>query len=102
MVQKAGRLSAAARRSVNAYAKPFVANVARIAGGHAEEFDPTPPGLFAGDPPPEFVPLLKEMSPLSAARASGRCVVYGGIARSFSEPRAIGDFVWDFAHFRGA
>jgi pimeloyl-ACP methyl ester carboxylesterase len=28
----------------------------------AEEFDPTPPGLFAGDPPAEFVPLLEEMA----------------------------------------
>jgi pimeloyl-ACP methyl ester carboxylesterase len=27
----------------------------------AEEFDPTPPGLFADDPPPEFVPLLGEI-----------------------------------------
>jgi len=28
----------------------------------AEEFDPTPPGLFAGDPPAEFVPLLDEIA----------------------------------------
>ena len=28
----------------------------------AEEFDPTLPGLFAGDPPAEFVPLLEEMA----------------------------------------
>jgi pimeloyl-ACP methyl ester carboxylesterase len=28
----------------------------------AQEFDPTLPGLFAGDPPPEFVPLLEEMA----------------------------------------
>ncbi len=28
----------------------------------AEEFDPTFPGLFAGDPPAEFVPLLDEMT----------------------------------------
>lgn len=28
----------------------------------AEEFDPTPPGLFAGDPPAAFVPLLDEMA----------------------------------------
>jgi pimeloyl-ACP methyl ester carboxylesterase len=27
-----------------------------------EEFDPTLPGLFAGDPPPEFVPLLEEIA----------------------------------------
>ncbi len=27
-----------------------------------EEFDPTLPGLFAGDPPAEFVPLLEEMA----------------------------------------
>ena len=29
------------------------------ARGAAEEFDPTLPGLFAGDPPAEFVPLLE-------------------------------------------
>src|SRR4051794_26060499 len=28
----------------------------------AESFDPTQPGLFAGDPPAEFVPLLDEMA----------------------------------------
>ncbi len=28
----------------------------------AEEFDPTFPGLFAGDPPAEFVPLLEEIA----------------------------------------
>ena len=28
----------------------------------ADEFDPTFPGLFAGDPPAEFVPLLEEMA----------------------------------------
>jgi pimeloyl-ACP methyl ester carboxylesterase len=28
----------------------------------AVEFDPTLPGLFAGDPPPEFVPLLEEVA----------------------------------------
>ena len=30
--------------------------------GSAEEFDPTLPGLFAGDPPAEFVPLLDEVA----------------------------------------
>jgi pimeloyl-ACP methyl ester carboxylesterase len=28
----------------------------------AEKFDPTLPGLFAGDPPAEFVPLLADMA----------------------------------------
>ncbi len=28
----------------------------------ADEFEPTLPGLFAGDPPAEFVPLLEEMA----------------------------------------
>jgi len=28
----------------------------------AEEFDPTLPGLFAGDPPAEFVPLLEQIA----------------------------------------
>jgi pimeloyl-ACP methyl ester carboxylesterase len=41
---------------------------ARVAGVHemlargGEEFDPTLPGLFAGDPPAEFVPLLEEVA----------------------------------------
>ncbi len=41
---------------------------ARVAGVHQmlssppDEFDPTFPGLFAGDPPAEFVPLLEEMT----------------------------------------
>jgi pimeloyl-ACP methyl ester carboxylesterase len=41
---------------------------ARVAGvltslqAPAEDFDPTFPGLFAGDPPAEFVPLLGEMA----------------------------------------
>jgi pimeloyl-ACP methyl ester carboxylesterase len=41
---------------------------ARVEGVHqmlaapAEEFDPTYPGLFAADPPPEFVPLLEHMA----------------------------------------
>jgi pimeloyl-ACP methyl ester carboxylesterase len=28
----------------------------------AEQFDPTLPGLFAGDPPAEFVPLLEQIA----------------------------------------
>ena len=41
---------------------------ARVAGLHEilargrEDFDPTLPGLFAGDPPAEFVPLLEEVA----------------------------------------
>jgi pimeloyl-ACP methyl ester carboxylesterase len=41
---------------------------ARVAGAHEmvaappEQFDPTLPGLFAGNPPAEFVPLLEEMA----------------------------------------
>jgi pimeloyl-ACP methyl ester carboxylesterase len=41
---------------------------ARVAGARemlaapAEEFDPTLPGLFAGDPPAEFVPLLGQIA----------------------------------------
>jgi len=41
---------------------------ARVAGARqmleapAEEFDPTLPGLFAGDPPAEFIPLLEEVA----------------------------------------
>jgi pimeloyl-ACP methyl ester carboxylesterase len=40
----------------------------RVAGLHemlaapSEQFDPTLPGLFAGDPPAEFVPLLEEIA----------------------------------------
>jgi pimeloyl-ACP methyl ester carboxylesterase len=45
---------------------------ARVAGARqmlaapAAEFDPTVPGLFAGDPPAEFVPLLEQIA--AAAR----------------------------------
>ena len=39
-----------------------VAGVERMLEALAEEFDPTLPGLFAGDPPAEFVPLLEEMA----------------------------------------
>jgi pimeloyl-ACP methyl ester carboxylesterase len=38
-----------------------VAGVRRTLAGPAEKFDPTPPGLFAGDPPPEVVALLREI-----------------------------------------
>jgi pimeloyl-ACP methyl ester carboxylesterase len=34
----------------------------RVVAAPAGEFDPTPPGLFAGDPPAEFVPLLEAMA----------------------------------------
>ena len=34
----------------------------RMLAAPPEEFDPTFPGLFAGDPPPEFVPLLTQMA----------------------------------------
>jgi pimeloyl-ACP methyl ester carboxylesterase len=34
----------------------------RVVAAPADEFDPTPPGLFAGDPPAEFLPLLGEMA----------------------------------------
>jgi pimeloyl-ACP methyl ester carboxylesterase len=36
--------------------------VRRVLAAPDEEFDPTPPGLFASEPPAEFVPLLAEMS----------------------------------------
>ena len=39
-----------------------VEGVRRMLAAPAAEFDPTLPGLFAGDPPAEFVPLLEEMS----------------------------------------
>jgi pimeloyl-ACP methyl ester carboxylesterase len=38
-----------------------VAGVHRMLAAPAEEFDPTLPGLFAGDAPAEFVPLLEEI-----------------------------------------
>jgi pimeloyl-ACP methyl ester carboxylesterase len=34
----------------------------RVVAAPADEFDPTPPGLFAGDPPAEFLPLLDSMA----------------------------------------
>lgn len=39
-----------------------LAGVRQMLAAPAEEFDPTFPGLFAGDPPAEFVPLLEEVA----------------------------------------
>jgi pimeloyl-ACP methyl ester carboxylesterase len=39
-----------------------VAGVRQTLAAPAEEFDPTLPGLFAGDPPAEFLLLLEEMA----------------------------------------
>ena len=39
-----------------------VAGARQMLAAPAEEFDPTFPGLFAGDPPVEFVPLLAEIA----------------------------------------
>jgi pimeloyl-ACP methyl ester carboxylesterase len=39
-----------------------VAFAHEVVAGGGEHFDPTLPGLFAGDPPAEFAPLLEEMA----------------------------------------
>ena len=39
-----------------------VAGLRRMLAAPAGEFDPTLPGLFAGDPPPEYVPLLEAIA----------------------------------------
>ena len=39
-----------------------VAGLRQMLAAPDEEFDPTLPGLFAGDPPAEFVPLLEQMA----------------------------------------
>jgi hypothetical protein len=39
-----------------------IAGARQMLAAHAEEFDATLPGLFAGDPPAEFVPLLEEIA----------------------------------------
>ena len=39
-----------------------VAGVRRMLASPSEGFDPTLPGLFAGDPPAEFVPLLEQIA----------------------------------------
>jgi len=39
-----------------------VAGVREMLAAPAEEFDPTYPGLWAGDPPAEFVPLLEQIA----------------------------------------
>ena len=56
-----------------------VAGARQLLAAPAEEFDPTLPGLFAGDPPAEFAPLLEEMAaacpprdPQDAAAPDGR------------------------------
>lgn len=38
------------------------AGVRRLLAAPPKDFDPTPPGLFAGDPPATFVPLLAAMA----------------------------------------
>ena len=39
-----------------------VVGVHRMLAAPAEDFAPTLPGLFAGDPPPEFVPLIEDIA----------------------------------------
>ncbi len=39
-----------------------VAGARRMLAAPREEFDPTFPGLFAGEPPPRFVPLLRDIA----------------------------------------
>jgi len=39
-----------------------VAGARRMLAAPLEEFDPTFPGLFAGEPPPRFVPLLRDIA----------------------------------------
>jgi pimeloyl-ACP methyl ester carboxylesterase len=39
-----------------------VAGVRRILAAPAQEFDPTLPGLYAGDPPAEFLPLIEAIT----------------------------------------
>jgi pimeloyl-ACP methyl ester carboxylesterase len=39
-----------------------VAGYRRMLSAPVDEFDPTLPGLFAGEPPAEFVPLLEELA----------------------------------------
>jgi pimeloyl-ACP methyl ester carboxylesterase len=39
-----------------------VSGVRQMLSARPEEFDPTLPGLFAGDPPAEFVPLLDDVA----------------------------------------
>ena len=44
-----------------------IAGLLQMLAAPTEEFDPTLPGLFAGDPPAEYLPLLEEMA--AAVRA---------------------------------
>ena len=39
-----------------------IAGASRMLAAPPEEFDPTLPGLFAGEPPAEFVPLLEQLA----------------------------------------
>ena len=48
-----------------------VAGARRMLAAPPEEFDPTLPGLFAGDPPEEFIPLLEAMSAAVRPEALG-------------------------------
>ena len=49
-----------------------VAGARRMLAAPPEEFDPTLPGLFAGDPPPEFVPLLEQIAAAVRPASLGR------------------------------
>jgi pimeloyl-ACP methyl ester carboxylesterase len=49
-----------------------VAGAREMLAGAPEEFDPTLPGLFAGEPPAEFVPLLEEMAAAVRPEHMGR------------------------------
>ena len=45
-----------------------------LAAAEADGFDPTPPSLFAGDPPAEFVPILEAMAADARPASLGNAV----------------------------
>jgi len=60
-------------------AKARLAGVRKMLSAPDNQFDPTLPGLFAGDPPAKFVPLLNAMAadvrprtPANRARNHGK------------------------------
>jgi pimeloyl-ACP methyl ester carboxylesterase len=52
-----------------------VAGVRQMLAAAADEFDPAVPGLFASDPPAEFVPLLEEMAVAARPESLGTQLV---------------------------
>jgi hypothetical protein len=74
----------------------------RMLAAPVGEFDPTLPGLFAGDPPADFLPLLEEMAadvrPESMRIPDTKLVVISGAGHvsNLERPEPFNDAVREF------